>query len=295
MVPASSTVEMTRRPRNFLIFYTAREGSTAIVSALSRNPEIQVPLLEELDRHWVTRFYNDALDVPATIDEVFTSGVFEQPHTYGRNNYLYYDPQKVADAGRDKIAVGFKWRPHKISRRLIRVLKKHDVQVIYLIRRDFRELVCSLYLSVQEVEGGRVGHAQFNASQGEEAFQKTRDVLENLSPSARLGPIGKIVVKRLAHATRYAAFLKVLRLSGVETSRVYYEDFLENPDGFLAALCDRIGVAPNMAADQQPQKELKKVVRTPAKTRVQNHDRFPVGPVIQTGQRIYSVLMRLPN
>ena len=288
-------IDMTRRPRNFLIFYTAREGSTAIVSALSRNPGIQVPLLQERDRQWVSRFYDGALDIPATIDEVFTSGVFDQPHTYGRKNYLYYDPRKVEEAGRENIAVGFKWRPHKISRCLIRVLRKHDVHVLYLIRRDFRELVCSLYLSVQEVDGERIGHAQFDASRGEEEFRKTRDVLENLSPSARLGPIGKIVAKRLAHAMRYAAFLKVLRLSGIETSRVYYEDFLEDPDGFLADLCERIGVAPDVDDSRQPQKELRKVVRTPAKMRVQDHDRFPVGPVIRTGQRIYSVLNGLSN
>jgi len=286
---------MTRRPRNFLIFYTAREGSTAIVSALSRNSEIQVPLLEELDRHWITRFYDASLDIPATLDEIFVSGTFDLPHTYGRNNFLYYDPRKVEEAGRENLAVGFKWRPYRLSRRLMRVLRKHDVLVFYLVRRDFRELVCSLYLSVQEVEGERIGHAQFDASRGEEEFRKTRDILENLSPSARLLPIGKIVLKRLAHAMRYTAVLKLLRASGVETSRVYYEDFLEDPDRFLAALCARIGVAPNIAASHQPQKELRKVVRTPAKKRVQNHDRFPVGPVIATGQCIYSALMRLPS
>ena len=286
---------MTARPRNFLILYTAREGSTAIVSALSRNPEIQVPLLEELDRHWVRRFYGDALDIPATLDEVFTSGTFDQPHTYGRNNYLYYDPSDMEALGREKVAVGFKWRPHKISRRLIRVLQTHDVQVFYLVRRDFEELVCSLYLSQQQVDGKRIGHAQFGASQGEEAFRKTRDMLETLSPPARLGPIAKIVAKRLAHATRYALILKLLRASGVETSQVYYEDFLEDPERFLADFCTRIGVSSELASDHQPQKELRKVVRTPAKTRVQNHDRFPVGPVIRTGQRLYSKLIRVPN
>jgi hypothetical protein len=286
---------MTRRPGNFLIFYTAREGSTAIVSALSRNSGIQVPLLEELDRHWIKRFYDPTLDLPETLDQVFASGTFNLPHTYGRNNYLYYDPRKVREMGRDNIAVGFKWRPHKISHRLIQVLKKHDVQVFYLIRRDFRELVCSLYLSVQEVDGERIGHAQFDASRGEEEFRKTRDLLENLSPPARLGPIGKIVLKRLAHAMRYAAFLKILQLSGIKTSRVHYEDFLEDPNDFLADLCDRIGVTPDVVIGRQPQKQLRKVVRTPAKARVQDHERFPVGPVIRTGQRIYAALTRLPN
>jgi hypothetical protein len=37
--------------KSFVVFYTAREGSSAIIDGLSHHPDISVPVFEDLDQY----------------------------------------------------------------------------------------------------------------------------------------------------------------------------------------------------------------------------------------------------
>ena len=274
-------------PRNFLIIYAAREGSSAIVARLSRNPHVLVPVFEELDRYWMQKFYADR-DLVETIDRVYATGRLDLPNKFGARKYL----AAAEDAQpRAHCAVGFKWRPHGVDRKLLDCLCRHEVLVLHLVRRDFAELICSLFISGQEVDGKRIGHAQFKAARSEEARARLSEDLDALTVPAAFRPVARLALRRLGRAVLQRLFLTRVRARGLQTRIIHYEDFNADPDGFFADLCAMLEVPAAVSDKDGPRRELRKVAQRPAKERVTGLDRWPLRPVMALSGRIYARLV----
>jgi hypothetical protein len=87
---------------NFVIIYSSREGSSAIIESLSQSDDVSVPLFEEFDGYWVKKFYGGK-DIVSEMGKVFQTGRFDLDHDYSRRSI----PTIGADKP-DARSVGFK-------------------------------------------------------------------------------------------------------------------------------------------------------------------------------------------
>lgn len=278
-------------PRNFVIIYAAREGSSSIIGELSRHPDIVVPVFEEFDAHWIAKFFPD-LDLGAAMDTAFRSGLFEREEVYGRKNFVAYDAERVRGRDRSEFSVGFKWRPHGSHKRSTALFAAHEVLVFHLIRRDFRELICSLYLSQQSIDGKAIGHAQFAIASGSQEGQKVADQLRDMKVAARFWPMLVLMIKRVGRAWMHARFLNSARRAGLTVRTLCYEDYLTDPKGFLSDICLKIGVAPDAPLAGDVAKPLQKATTRLASDRVSGLDRWATRAALQVFGRVYEGLNR---
>ena len=276
--------------RNFLVIYTAREGSSAIMARLSSNPNISVPLMEELDKFWIRKFYG-TLDLAATFDAVFSTGAFDMPHTYARNNYLAPPRPVLDETTGQRRAVGFKWRPHGVTAALVKVLRRHEVVVFHLARQDFLELICSLHISSSEVGGQRLGHAQFAAARDEESRAKIRQTLNTLQVPASLFAMSGLALRRVGRALQHRLLVERLRRAGVRVLPLRYEAFNADPESFFRDMCARIDVEHTEDPDMLPRRQLSKVADVSAMDRVSGVDAPLVRTALGTFAKIYAWLI----
>ena len=128
---------MHDRPRNFVIIYSGRTGSSPVVNILARQPGICVPVFENLDRRFICAGRTGKL--PGILDRVLATGALEgaelPPH-------LPRFP-----AGETPASVGFKWRPFGNWAKICEVFLRHRVTLFVLTRRDLVELASSLYIT----------------------------------------------------------------------------------------------------------------------------------------------------
>lgn len=225
---------------NFIIQYSGREGSSAIVSTLSAQPGVNIPIFEDLDPH---QFFNSRkpADYPQVIDEIFTTGKFgdKKPN----KERIFSEPGAGGYA-----TIGFKWRVNGDFRLLAKVLRKHKVTVFFLQRRDFLGLVCSSYIhtfgnSLQS-EIKIPLHPQFDKSF---AGYGGVDAPENLTRiNAQTFPLNKrlfikaaraVIRKRRAQTNIARRFARM----GLPVKVVFYEDFDTNPEAFITAMLAQVG------------------------------------------------------
>jgi hypothetical protein len=254
--------------KHFIVVYHAREGSSAIVTALRSHPAIAIPIFEQFDRHWMTKRSID-VDIAAVIEQLFAHGTIPHPpfpHKKNAEDRLTRSPPP---------AIGFKWRPHGNLRRLVSTLRRHRVLVFFLARRDLFELCASLYFTerLSQVKGPNdvmfSHHLQFDrtiSGEGEsEEGQIKRTVIQTFRPALDRQAFWRLLLRRTAVALRHAAMERVLRACGVETARLYYEDFAADNERFFAGLVERLGLDP---APEPLAPKFTKVIETPARERV---------------------------
>ena len=278
--------------RNFLIIYTSREGSSAIVQALSCQSEIVVPLFEELDHYWVERFYG-SVDIAEELDAVYTTGKFQRQHDYARSSYL----EENAEAGHAS-SVGFKWRPHGPWDSILDVLQKHDVVIMDLLRRDLVEVTSSLYISriSKSISSeDAIGHAQFKLAtmNQEDADQYRRDI-ENLQTPMRPFHFFSLMTWRVWRALRNRVFCWRARRRGLKTNTIYYEDFLQDPDKFIRQITDIVDVSYSVAGGG-PKRTLRKATTLPAQARIQNMWMVRYNPFTYVLKGAYGLLTAAPR
>ncbi len=256
--------------KNFIILFTAREGSTAIVDALSRHPDISVPILEELDKFWIKHFYSD-IDVVHEIDNIFNSNDFHLGDDWAFRNYVSDNKR-----GKDVASIGFKWRPHGKMAQIARMMQRRNVVLFVLFRRDFDELCASLYVGQTLAAGDDGGqHAQFRfARMSDEEKATFRKELEGQVVSARFRPIFYIMIRRVLRALQLRLIAGKLCRSGIHVRALYYEDFLQSPDRFFANICHELQIAPVGAERLTKGQKMQKTTRVPATKRVSEYSRI---------------------
>ncbi|SDW99233.1 hypothetical protein SAMN05444358_102139 [Ruegeria halocynthiae] len=276
--------------RNFIILFHAREGSTAIVDALSRHKDISVPILEELDRFWINKFYksNPDFNLLNTMDKIFSSNTFDLGDDWGFQNYISSNKR-----GQPVESIGFKWRPHGPIKDIAKIFKKNNVQVFILARRDFLELVASLAISKTAKKGAAGhGHAQFDyANMSEQEQASYRKNLETTMHRVSLASILGIMFRRIAVAIRFRLFALRLTFLGVDIKYLFYEDFRDEPEDFLNDICS-YGLLLQKNLDSLTDGQIiKKASQVPARDRIIDYDRTCSFFVVRILRKIYSYLV----
>lgn len=274
---------------NFVILYTAREGSTAIVDALSRHPEISVPILEELDRFWISKFYG-SVDLGRVMGRIFRENTFDLGDDWGFRKF-------ISENKRDRpvACVGFKWRPHGKTREMRRIFREHSVTVFFLCRRDLDELAASLFFSQTVAARGRArsSHAQFEYSTlSEDERAIYRKAFESEPVTLNPLKIWLIMLKRTLKAGYLRYLVRDFRRSGIRARIIHYEDFLATPDRFFDDVLGAVGVARVPAQTLLTGQKIVKVTRVPATERVRGARWLKFDPISRALVVLYRQLTR---
>lgn len=275
-----------------MIVYNAREGSSSIVGELSRHPDIVVPVFEEFDAHWVSRYFPE-LNLTQAVDFAYETGLFDRQEVYGRNSFVAYDAERARSRSRMAFSVGFKWRPHDQKRQILAVLQKHDVIVYYLARRDFRELICSLYLTETNSRGAarkKVAskHPQFAIARDTEKSRELRNRLERSQVRAGFWPMLWLMIRRCLRAESHSRFLRHAKELGLETHIIYYEDYLSDSEAFISSICRTIDVAPDAVRSGTILKPIQRVSTRLASERVSGLDRWTLSMAFRLFGSLYA-------
>jgi hypothetical protein len=137
-----SDLDICDRPANFVISYSERVGSTALIDTLKQIPNFLVPVFEDLDFWWIEKQGLLNRHTQDNIHELVA--------------YIYDTLPDGMDATR--VSVGFKWRMWGDQAHIAQVLRDRGVIIFNLVRCDMLECISSLYLS-------NVANRDFNAPQ----------------------------------------------------------------------------------------------------------------------------------
>ncbi len=252
--------------RNFIIQFNGREGSSAIISALSAQKGVNVPLFEELDDY---EFYthHKAEDYPAALDAVFR----DRAYNGTRIKAEYLAPQPPKDTVK---TTGFKWRVNGPIPQVAAVLKAHNVTVFSLQRRDFLSYVCSLYVHTygnQLQSGSAVPmHPHFDKTRGaaEGADPAQRSRLNQQKFSLDKGLFLRSAKEAVMIRQNQAGKSRHLARAGVPIEMMFYEDFDRDNEGFIIDTLAKIGH--DISGHYTPFCEFEKVHKTPLSERIEN-------------------------
>lgn len=223
-----------------MILYTSREGSTAIINALSGQAGIHVPLVEELD--WY-RFEKDHKfnDIYNTLDQVFHTGEYSEIDN--STNLLQNTPPQ------DRQSLGFKWRIFGNTKRIAKIFREHNVTVYILTRRNLLEHVASSYIHKYgndlQSDVDMPLYPQFAVAGMPEAEREA--YLKRLrAPKFKLEYWNflKLAMRRIQGKARHTKRALKLSLRGVRIQPMYYEDFDEDREAFIKGFLDQIGMEP---------------------------------------------------
>ena len=281
-------------PHNFLILYDSREGSSAIVQKLSKIDGIAVPVFEELDAYWIRKF-QPRDDIVQELDRVFTERRYRHDTDYGLRNSIVVHP----DPDRAE-SVGFKWRPHGNPVAVRDVLRKHDVMVFALFRRDLIEITSSYYLTktLHKSHGsltGRMHHLQFKlAKMGDEERRQAKKIIDGTEVPLNLPLFFLYMGHRVWKVFRTRLFLIWLRWNGLRTDVVHYEDFRDDSDRFMNDFLDRIDIASRGQRQGEPRGRLEKTSSRAPQERIRNFWMVRYNPLTWGLVALYWPLMRKP-
>lgn len=213
-------------PRNFIVSYTGRVGSSAIIDVLSRLPAFVIPIFEELDWYYIQEHG------------------LEDKHNAGNiHNIVDYLIRTVKEEFPNS-SIGFKWRVFGDPLLVAATLQKHNVVVLNMIRSELLEVVSSLYLT-------DIVHKTFNETQF--AFRDTQnpEVRENILTRYRLNPVSvdlniflELCDKFIEAERGRIALLTTLQNAGVEVHTIIYEDFAYRRVYLIGKLLSLLGHAP---------------------------------------------------
>lgn len=223
---------------NFIICYSSRVGSSALVDILGRLPRFKVPIFEDLD-WWYLK-------------EKGLLGAISSENIHDHAAQLF---QSAVTAPEEKISVGFKWRIWGDPSRLARMIAENNVMLFNLVRNDIFEFVSSLYLS-DDVYGE--GHAQFKIdqlkSEGEknELLDRYRHTMIMADSDLFFSRFDKVMNAE----RRRIEFLKKLKENGASVITIFYEDFAYKRFHFVNKMIGRLG---HDRVDLVPRSYLRKV------------------------------------
>lgn len=253
-------------PRNFVIIYSGRTGSSPIVNILARQPGICVPVFENLDRRFVGTGRTGEL--PGILDRVLATGTLEgadlPPH-------LPRFP-----AGETPASIGFKWRPFGNWARTCEVFLRHRVTLFVLTRRDFVELASSLYITSHgnalqsEVKINQ--HPQFGLAIGARAEVERAAIerLQTLSFPVRPRLLYRVMRHQADMQARLLDLATVAQRQGMPVRSIFYEDFVADKPGFIRHLLDELGLP---AGRVDTATAFEKVMKVPARSRLAHLER----------------------
>jgi hypothetical protein len=245
--------------RNFLINYTGREGSSAIISMLSAQKGVHVPLFEDLDAHELSSRH-DRSDPVELMRKAFAEGRFDG---IARHHAL------APKARTEDDITGFKMRLRADAKDIAPVLTSHRVSYFVLSRRDFLEHLCSAWLSAREfsrMPGIGAEHPQFRLMNlNEDDREAARLAMDRLPVSPKVRELLNMATAMVRMRRKMSVLALDLQAEGVPVWPIYYEDFLADRIGFVRSVLTRLGFPPDWPIEDSVR--LTKVLLRPAKSR----------------------------
>lgn len=249
--------------RNFIIFYWGREGSSAIISTLSAQPEINVPLFEALEQRQLGDGY-DSARVAALLDEMFATG--RNPVPNSRNASIF---AKDADQRAKAQSIGIKLRPPPDMAPLMEIMTRYGVEPFILVRTDVTEAVASQLLSeVAQAHDPSFAHPQFKkiARQAEHwgAFKAEWNQRRATATPATLR---RLLDERLWVMRSQVELARRLGAGGFSPRLLHYADYTRDTSAFVSGVMAALGVTG--AASPSLVCKLERVNEVPARKRVE--------------------------
>ncbi|NOR62550.1 MAG: hypothetical protein GQ535_08670 [Rhodobacteraceae bacterium] len=259
---------MATSQKNFIIQYNGREGSSAIISALSAQKGVNVPLFEELDKHNFENT-NTPKDYPQALNDILSTGVFSGQRKLSGKVQPPNPDEKV-------LTTGFKWRITGNIRDIAKIMQHYNVNVFLLLRRDFLNMTCSAYV---HRFGNRLQsniemptHPQFTGNKdGAETLQKLERINQqefNMVKSLFLRSAYNVAATR----KRQVGKARQLARAGIPVRLIYYEDFDGRQQEFITSFLEKIGV--DISETYIPYCGFSKVHKNPISERIEGLDRM---------------------
>ena len=248
--------------RNFLIFYWGREGSSAIISTLSGQPEINVPLFEALEKRQLGDAY-DSARVAELLDEMFTTGCNPVPNS---RDASIFDKDAAARARAQSI--GIKLRPPPDMTSVMEIMARHKVQPFILVRTDVTEAVASQLLSeVAQAHDPSFAHPQFKKlAKRPEHWDSFRSEWNQRRATATPSTLRRLLDERLWVMRSQVELALRLRQGGFSPRLLHYSDYTSDPATFVSRVMTALEItsaaAPVLAC------KLERVNDVPARKRV---------------------------
>ncbi len=219
-------VQGSSGPRDFLITYSSRVGSSALVETLQHLPGVFVPLFEELDWYY--------LDQHRQLDRWNDQNIHEAVL-----DALHRRPEGTPPD--QPISGGFKWRIWGAPDKLAAAFARHRILLFNLVRSDLLEMISSRYLT-------DVVHAEFNGPQfryvdSAEQAEKA-EILARYRTTRVVADIARFhaLCAEVYEAERLRIdLLRRLNGAGVEVWTIFYEDFAYKRFRFLNRLLGLLG------------------------------------------------------
>jgi hypothetical protein len=254
--------------RSFVIVYSGREGSSAIIKAFADQQAVKVPIVEDFDQYACPGV--DENDVPALLLQLLTTGQFRR--RLDRDADVRSRPAPARPT-----PVAFKWRIWGDAREIAKVLNACDVVIFELIRRDIVNLALSLYLTTyvlpfeRRVDFDEIlqdPNPQFRIRWLE---KKAQDEVISFVRSRRFAvqpdKLAAIMADYLTRKERIREqYVATFRAGALDVHTLIYEDFLADPVSFLSRMATLVGVS----IDPLRQPYYPKVSRSDIRTQVTN-------------------------
>lgn len=269
-------------PKNFVILFQEKEGSSAIVDTLQRFPDINVVGFEPFDRYRFLQAYHggkgrdmsaqhllrcltDILDTNVPTDEAYkrVKGIYSQYNTKG----VHHWPSKSAAAPKDFVlrrdqSSGFKMRMRpQIRSQLFELWARTGTVVFVMYREDVLKWAISKY---------RSGHLQFKLADGR---LKRNQIGKITVDHRRLSRMITDCEKRLKHKQ---SLVSEMQRKGVDARLLRYEKFCFNKKAWLeetltAIDCD-VGVIDSVLKNLESSEFFKKVHSDDLRQVISNYD-----------------------
>ncbi len=272
--------------KNFIIFYSGREGSSAIISTLSAQPEINVPLFEDLEQ-WVLGEEYSSSRVAELLNEMWSTGY--SPVSQAKLDRLFAKD----DAGRSAAqSIGLKLRPPPDLTQLIEVMKRNDVQPFVLIRSDLAESVASEYLSrMATFAGDHAMYPQFaKIEQSEEIWQRYKSDWNQRRATASALRIRSLLHSRARVVRKHVKIARQLNKRGFQPYVIRYSDYVTDATSLIVRIKASLDIvsagAPSVAS------KFERVNEVPARDRVAGLDRAMKHPICLLSRMQFAAALR---
>ena len=262
--------------RNFVIFFTGREGTSPLMKLLDNFEQVSIlhqsdkERLEPFDEHEcgpiTVRNLERCLDHVlgqkpidfVSLNRIYTKTAAMPLIETGENCSVGFKMRFKPPGGAplnllgldawDRMVTRFFWQRHKRSFRqmMFRVLKRNNPVAFFTIRRDLLRWSLSRYHG-----DGRFGkgHIQFDLASGK---IKRDDIGKMEVDCERLAKMIELSENLLARKYR---LMKALESGGIECHPLYYEDFLADKNAYFRCLMDFLEID---ISDEEIDKALEK-------------------------------------
>jgi len=250
--------------RNFIVFFTEKEGSSPLMHLLDNFPEIDVVHQinnqgwEPLEEHEVGPLSIGKLS--RLLDYIYdyrSSSTQRLNKLYTKTSTL---PIRQLDRRR---SVGFKMRltphnyiypitrskfqwwnklwkgilqdkyPHKFRQKVLAAIRKHNLVVFFTVRQDVLRWALSKYHG----DGtGKPGHLQFRLATGEISESDINKIHVDCDR------LEQVIVDCESKHKQYRRLYEQLVATGVDVHPLKYEEFLDNKQGYFRHLGECLGI-----------------------------------------------------